>query len=109
MSAGSQVGGDLTLALSDVWKSYGALRVLDGVEKLFARAVLFAIEIVSQSPATRPWRGARLFLLRELLGHRIFMCLKNHRLFAVLTIQNFLLAAIMATDKTTRPAHTQRI
>ena len=85
------------------------LRVLDSVEKLFARAVLFAIEIVSQSPATRCWRGARFFLLRELLGRSILMCSKNHRLFAVLTIQNFLLAAIMATDKTTRPAHTQRI
>lgn len=35
MSAGSQVGGDLTLALSDVWKSYGALRVLDGVTARF--------------------------------------------------------------------------
>ena len=35
MSAGSQAGGDLTLALHDVWKGYGGLRVLAGATARF--------------------------------------------------------------------------
>ena len=35
MSAGSQAGGDLTLALHDVRKGYGGLRVLEGVTARF--------------------------------------------------------------------------